>query len=199
MFSDSEEFDLFKIKHNSIAPTKGKVLISVPFVRDINFQKSVILLTEHDAGGSFGFILNKEFGYKLSEVITDIEECDLMVGYGGPVESDTLHFIHTLGDIIPDSARVAGNLFWGGDMGTVKTLINQGQIGKDQIRFFIGYTGWSPHQLHDEILADSWLVSQLSGKDIMHYTNEYLWKLSLFKMGPKYSYWTSFPDNPSLN
>lgn len=199
MFSDSEEFDLFKIKHNDIAPAKGKVLVSVPFVRDVNFQKAVILLTEHNKEGSFGFILNKEFGYRLSEVITDVEDCDIMVGYGGPVQSDTMHFIHTLGDIIPDSERIVGNLFWGGDLATVKTLINQKQINKDNIRFFIGYTGWSPHQLNGEIIADSWLVSQLSGKDIMEYRNEYLWKLTLFKMGAKYSYWTSFPDNPSLN
>lgn len=199
MFSNSEEFDLFKIKHNSIVPSKGKVLISVPFVRDINFQKSVILLTEHDAGGSFGFILNKTFGYKLSDVITDVDDCNMIVGYGGPVESDTLHFIHTLGDAVPHASRIAGNLYWGGDLGTVKSLINERQVTHSQIRFFIGYSGWSPHQLNDEILADSWLVSQLSGKDIMHYTDEYLWKLSLFKMGKKYSYWTSFPDNPNLN
>jgi len=200
MFQDSKEFDLFKIKHNNIEPAKGKILISMPFLQDTSFRKSVIILTEHDTVGTFGFVLNKTADYRLNDVLDGIPTIDIDVGYGGPVENDTLHFIHTLGEAVPDTIRVDRYLSWGGNIDTIKELLANGIATSKNIRFFIGYSGWAPNQLNDEIQSDTWLVSKLSADDYMSgISRDSLWPYALKQLGKKYSYWTTFPDNPNLN
>lgn len=199
MFYESDEFDLFKIKHNDVSPSKGKLLLSVPFVQEDYFKKSVIYLTEHNSEGSFGFLLNKCSDYVLSDLLSDVPENDIPVNYGGPVEKDTLHYIHTLGDIIPESMHVKDGIYWGGDIDAIKDLITADKAGKEQIRFFIGYAGWAPNQLFDEIQSDIWLVSPADKEDAMHRFDPEFWRIAMRKLGPKYSYWTTFPDNPNLN
>lgn len=191
------EFDIFKI-HNDIEPKHGRVLISGPFLQDVYFSRSVVLLTEHNDEGTVGFVLNKPMKIEIQEVLKDFPEFDAYVSLGGPVNTNTIHFIHTLGELIPNSLEILEGLFWGGDFDEVQKLIELGGIKSEDIIFFIGYSGWTKGQLKEEINQNSWIVSELSKNEIMN--NKYsIWDYSLSKYGDKYKLWANFPENPSFN
>jgi putative transcriptional regulator len=180
-------------------PQKGKVLLSEPFLLDNYFKRSIVLITEHNEEGTIGFVLNKPVNVKINEVIESFPEIEAEVALGGPVSTNTLHYIHTLGDIIPNSVPVLGNISWGGDFDVVERLIASGNINKEQIRFFLGYSGWSPNQLANEIEDNAWVVTDMSPMEIMMPLNKHFWNKTLQRMGIKYEMWSNFPENPEMN
>jgi putative transcriptional regulator len=182
-----------------LEPKKGRVLISEPFLMDNYFKRSIVLLTEHNSDGTIGFVLNKPVGISINKVIDNFPNIDTEVALGGPVSTSTLHYIHTLGDIIPNSMHVIGNIFWGGEFEVVERLISSGNINNSQIRFFLGYSGWSPNQLENELTENAWVVSDISPDEIMTPTHKQFWKKTLRRMGSKYEMWSNFPENPEMN
>jgi len=184
---------------NKMPPAKGKVLISEPFLQDNYFKRSIILLTEHSEEGSVGFVLNKPVNLQANEVISDFPKTDALISLGGPVNTNTLHYLHTLGDIIPGSVKVLENIYWSGDFEIVKRLIESGNLAKEQIRFFLGYSGWHANQLEDELAENSWVVAELNTEEIMAPISKHFWKTTLKRMGKKYEMWSNFPENPQMN
>ncbi len=180
-------------------PRKGKILISEPFLLDNYFRRSIVLITEHNEDGTIGFVLNKPVSVNITEVVENFPDIEAEVSLGGPVNTNTLHYLHTLGDIIPNSVPVIGPVCWGGDFDVVERLISSGNIDKHQIRFFLGYSGWSPGQLEDEMEESAWVVSELSPEEIMMPLNKHFWKKTLRRMGKKYEMWSNFPENPEMN
>lgn len=180
-----------------LAPAAGRILISEPFLADPNFVRSVVLLAEHSAAGAFGFTLNEESNLLLNDVVPDLFNQALTVYIGGPVGLDTLHFIHrseTLGDGIP----LGNGLFWGGNLETVRILLDSGQLVPEDIRFFVGYSGWSAGQLEDEITENTWIVSELTNAEFVFKEGD-VWKAAITEMGPKHAHVVNFPINPQLN
>lgn len=192
------DIDFFSIENNKVAK-QGRVLISEPFLNDTYFRRSVVLLTEHSEEGSVGFVLNKPVALSVDDVLTDFPEIDTEVSIGGPVNTNTIHYIHTLGDTIPNSVKVFNNLYWGGDFNVIKQMISNKQIKGSEIRFFLGYAGWSPKQLENELFENAWLVSEMKAEQIMQGPDDNLWKEILGKSGDKYKTWVNFPENPGLN
>ena len=190
--------DFFSIDNNKVAK-QGRVLISEPFLNDTYFRRSVVLLTEHSEEGSVGFVLNKPVDLSVHDVLNDFPEIETEVSIGGPVNTNTIHYIHTVGEKIPDSVKVLDNLFWGGDFEVVKDMIRTDQIKSSEIRFFLGYAGWSPNQLENELSENAWLVSEMNTEHIMQGPGDDLWKEVLESSGDKYKTWVNFPENPSLN
>lgn len=185
---------------NKLTPQKGRILISEPFLQDNYFKRSIVLITEHDdIEGTIGFVLNKPIDIAINDIIDDFPETNASLSLGGPVNTNTLHYIHTLGDIIPDSNPVLGNIYWGGDFEVVEKLIQSGNITNSQIKFFLGYSGWSPNQLEEELDNAAWLVSELSPEEIMGDISKSYWKRLLQKKGKKYEMWSNFPEDPELN
>ncbi len=184
---------------NDTGPAKGKILISEPFLQDNYFKRSIVLLTEYSSEGAVGFVLNKPVNLQANDVIKDFPETDALISLGGPVNTNTLHYLHTLGDIIPKSVKVVGNIYWGGDFDVIKKLVESGNIGKEQIRFFLGYSGWHEKQLEDELADNSWVVSELDPQEIMAPISKHFWKATLKRMGKKYEMWANFPENPQMN
>ncbi|MFO7658220.1 MAG: YqgE/AlgH family protein [Bacteroidales bacterium] len=180
-------------------PAKGMVLISEPFLQDNYFKRSIVLLAEHTAEGTVGFVLNKPVNLHVSEVINDFPETDALVSLGGPVNTNTLHYIHTLGDIVPNSVKVLDNIYWGGDFNVIKKLVESKNLNKDNIRFFLGYSGWHENQLEDELAENAWVVAEIDPIEIMSPMNKHFWKNTLKKMGKKYEMWSNFPENPQMN
>ena len=126
---------------------KGNILIAQPSIlTDRSFNRAIILLTEHNNEGSIGFILNKPSKFILKDLVFELDN-DFRVYIGGPVEQDNLYFIHSLPELIPDSIEVANGIYWGGNYEAVKTYLEQGLIKQNEIRFFLGYSGWSVEQL----------------------------------------------------
>ena len=133
-----------------IEPGPGILLIADPFLKDPNFLRSVVLLCEHKEEGSFGFVLNRQYKNTLNELIPELEGHQLSVYYGGPVEEDTIHFLHQYPDEIPGGNEVMKGIYWGGDFEALVNLIKNDAIDTNKIRFFIGYSGWSGGQLGDD-------------------------------------------------
>ena len=122
------ELDLFAILPEDKIPEKGKILISEPFLPDTFFNRSIVYLTDHTPQGSVGFILNKKLDLQVSAAIEGFEGWDENLSMGGPVAPDTLHYLHNLGDLIPKSVLVEGNIFWGGDIDSIRELIKNRKI-----------------------------------------------------------------------
>ena len=193
------ELDLFAILPEDKIPGKGKILISEPFLPDNFFNRSIVYLTEHTPKGSVGFILNKKLDIKLSDAVAGFEGWDDNLSMGGPVAPDTLHYIHNLGHLIPKSVWVDEDIYWGGDIDAIKNLIQSGSIQKSQIRFFLGYSGWSAGQLERELKENSWVIAKVKSDVIMNSRGLDAWKRVLRSFKNKYRVWADFPDSPEMN
>ncbi|MFY8066390.1 MAG: YqgE/AlgH family protein [Flavobacterium sp.] len=179
---------------------KGQLLIAEPsIIGDLSFNRSVILLADHNENGSVGFILNKPLKYTIKDLLPDIE-AKFKIYNGGPVEQDNLYFIHNVPDLIPNSIEISKGIFWGGNFELTKDLINQGLIKKSNIRFFLGYTGWDSEQLESEMQSNSWiLTNNIYDKDILGKSSAHFWKEKILELGGDYLIWSNAPENPILN
>lgn len=180
-------------------PQKGSLLVAEPFLGDSNFDRSVVLLTEHNENGSVGFVLNKPLELQLDDIVIGFPSLDTIVHHGGPVQQDSLFFVHNKGDLIPGSDHIQDDLFWGGELEPLKELIKCGLITAQNIRFFLGYSGWGRGQLDFEIDEKSWLVLENQGFDIFSSQPKEMWKKILMEIGGTYPLWANSPVDPNLN
>lgn len=180
--------------------TKGKILLSEPYLPDENFFRSVILLCDYSKKeGATGFVLNHVLIASLSDAIQEEDTPNLLLFEGGPVEMDALFFIHSRKDLIEDSLKIKDGLYWGGDFKKVIELIRAGELNEDEIKIFIGYSGWSPGQLEQEIESNSWFISDLDANTILNANHETLWKESIKNLNSNDKIWADAPLNPILN
>ena len=179
---------------------KGLLLIAEPTViGDMSFNRSVILLADHNQEGSVGFILNKPLEYTICDLIPEINSV-FKVYNGGPVEQDNLYFIHNVPELITNSIEISNGIFWGGDFDLTKNLINEGKINKENIRFFLGYSGWSANQLESELQSNSWILSKNTYENsILEKSSVHFWKEKIMELGGEYVIWSNAPENPTLN
>jgi putative transcriptional regulator len=183
-----------------IKPKRGDLLISEPYLPDPNFERTVIFLCEHDENGSFGFVLNRKAHVKLNEIIDEAGNYNADVFQGGPVQLDTLHFIHREPSLKGNAKEVADQVFWGGDFNQLLSMMNTRAIEAKNIRFFVGYSGWAPDQLMDEMRAKSWIVlKDPTHEMIFDWGNQDLWKACLKAKGGKYKLMSNYPRDPRLN
>ncbi|HWZ04094.1 MAG TPA: YqgE/AlgH family protein [Mucilaginibacter sp.] len=163
------------------------------------FKRSVILLTEYSEAGAMGFILNHLSEYLLGDVLPEVSYSEIPIYVGGPVSTNTLHFIHCCPEKIEDGIEIGEGIFWGGDFEKVKELISSYQLTEHEIRFFTGYSGWTPKQLDNEIKADSWIVTDKNAGVIFTDGEENFWRKMVISMGHRYAHIANFPENPELN
>lgn len=190
--------EFFRYK-NKLTPERGRLLISEPFLPDPNFERTVVLLCEHNVDGSFGFVLNKPSVLKVNEVVEDLTGMENLVYVGGPVQQDTLHFIHRNVRIESD-VEIADNIFWGGEFESLLTMCDTKQISADDVRFFLGYSGWGPGQLESELEQESWIVCDYVTNQLLFDTEpQLLWRKALDSMGGRYSVYSNYPVDPRLN
>ena len=190
----------FFVNDNLIEPGPGDLLISQPYLPDPNFERTVVLICEHDEKGTVGFVLNRRSNSVFSDVIFDAAHFDAPLYVGGPVQHDTLHFVHK--DMLEmESGQFLGErLVWGKDFNRLLTLIDTHQIDEKNYRFFVGYSGWSPGQLLEELNAKSWIVYQNKDENlIFDFSSQDLWKKVLREMGGKYRVISNYPVDPRLN
>ena len=183
-----------------LKPKKGKLLIAEPALTgDVSFNRSVVLLAEHNEEGSVGFILNKPLEYNINDLVTEIV-IPLQVYNGGPVEQDNLYFIHKVPHLIDNSIEISDGIYWGGDFEKTVRLINDQVISDEDIRFFLGYSGWSSLQLDEELSSKSWIVvTNEDESNIIQKSSAAFWKEKMVELGGNYLLWSNSPENPSLN
>lgn len=182
-----------------IEPGPGILLIADPFLKDPNFLRTVVFLCDHKEEGSFGFVLNRQYENKLGDLIPELEGNQLPVYYGGPVQMDTIHFLHQYPNEIPGGQEILKGVYWGGDFDAAINMIKNEETDENKIRFYIGYSGWGEGQLDSEMKEKTWLTVQATRKLIFHPDHEEIWKDSLKHLGGDYEIMVNFPIDPQLN
>ena len=191
--------ELFKIQSNTLNPVIGDVLISEPFMNDFYFRRSVILLIDHNEEGSLGVIFNKRLTIPFNEIVQGFPEFNANVYLGGPVETDRIFFIHTVGEMIPDSHLISNGLYWSGNINVLKSMIKMDLIKPHEVRFYVGYAGWDGGQLRNELKANTWVVGRFTSKQLLRTMPGKMWSDFVKQIGKRYTLWDKFPVNPSEN
>ncbi len=184
----------------TLKPAKGCLLVAEPsIVGDVSFNRSVVLLADHNESGTIGFILNKVLDFTLRDLVPDIQG-NFKVYNGGPVEQDNLYFIHRVPDLIPKSIEIASGIYWGGNFDAVKELIEEDLISDEDIKFFLGYSGWDNDQLRQELDAHSWILLDKTDKgEVISQQPMTFWKEKMMQLGGTYALWSNAPENPMYN
>ena len=191
------DLDIFKME-SKLQPKQGRVLIAEPFLPGDYFNRSAVLLVQCSDEGDVGFILNKPTDLEVKELFSGFPNFESNAFIGGPVSSDKLYFLHTLGMKIPDSLPISDQLYWSGNFEHLIFLIRAGLVEEDQVRFFLGYSGWSAGQLAAEIADYSWVVTEPTVESILG-SDENFWSESVKAIGGNALLWQNFPENPELN
>lgn len=183
-----------------IVPEKGNLLVAEPSIlNDQEFNRSVILITEHNNDtGTVGFILNKPSEYLINDLVPEINSIH-PVFIGGPVSEDNLYFVHRIPHLIPNSINIKGNMFWGGNFEVIQELLNNQKISHSDIRFFLGYSGWTENQLFDELKQVSWMVKENTYDNILEVQTSSFWKDELLKTGGEHKIWANAPSDLRMN
>lgn len=178
---------------------KGQLLLDSGELGGSFFQRTVILVCEHNAEGAFGLVLNRSTGSNVGEMIVAdlpdaLKTCPLYLG--GPVQPTALSFLHS-DSFIPD-ANVLPNLSLGHSLDTLLEIGESFSPGR-KIKLFAGYSGWSPGQLEDELKRKAWLTHPASLDLIFEPDPSRLWRAILEQKGWKYKLLSQMPDDLSLN
>ena len=193
------EFEYFH-KGTNQKPERGDLLISEPFLPDPNFERSVVYLCEHDENGSFGFVLNHQSEVQLQDVLEEIDSAAAPLFVGGPVERNTLHFLHRSKDLTEGAKEIKNGVLWGVNFEELLSRINMHTLDYNDIKFFVGYSGWSPGQLEEEIKANSWIIyKSATAQQVFDVDSKDLWKHVLNELGGKYKVMSNYPSDPRLN
>ncbi|MET4073197.1 YqgE/AlgH family protein [Hymenobacter sp. UYCo722] len=181
----------------------GTLLISKPFLGDPNFERSVVLLCRDEpANGSFGLVLNRLTNLTLGDVLDlptpEHAAANVPLYLGGPVEPDTLHFLHQRADLA-GAQDLGQEVYWGGDFEMLLRLLGSGDVAADDVRLFVGYSGWSSGQLAVEMQDQSWIRQPASAGKVFTLASDAFWRDILREKGGRYKVLANYPVDPSLN
>ncbi|NNV57042.1 YqgE/AlgH family protein [Limnovirga soli] len=180
--------------------SSGIILIADPFLKDPNFKRTSVFLCDHQPNqGSIGFVLNRKENLLIGDLLPDLEACNFPVFYGGPVQTDTLHFIHQCPQLIADGIEITDGIFWGGNFEQASVALKKQLIQPNEIRFYLGYSGWSEGQLADEITEKSWLITEANRKLVFHTNETQIWPEAIKQIGGEYVQIINYPIDPALN
>lgn len=181
-------------------PQKGSLLLSEPFLHDEHFRRTVVLLTEHNEEGSTGFIMNRLSTSSTDELVPGLFNRNLPVYYGGPVEGNTLHLLFKSDVPIVNAYQLKDDLWWGGNIDTINLLLDEHQIKENEIRVFLGYSGWSPEQLENEIKEKAWWTTDIQKTHILFkHDPDKMWAELVKTFGKDFAHLANPPEDPFLN
>lgn len=184
-------------------PLPGRLLVAEPFLRESYFNHAVVLMLEcDDSEPAMGLVLNRPSEYVLSDVIPGVpdELADYRVMCGGPVDENRLFYIHSQPSMFNGAVPVAGNVYVGGDFEAVKDYVASGMPVEGNIHFFLGYSGWEPLQLQEEIERNVWAVDDKPHiESLLKCKPEKMWHKQVRSMGEDYRTWLYHPQYPIMN
>lgn len=137
----------------------GSFLKSTDALNGTGFSGATIILTEYNANGAVGYVVNKTFGRTLNELEEFKNSPDFPLYDGGPVDKEHLFFLHRRPDVIDGGILVANGLFNGGDFKKVVEALNDKRLTVNDIKIFVGYCGWDAGELEAEISEGSWVTT----------------------------------------
>lgn len=189
-------------KGPAIEVRKGDLLLANPFLKQPDFYRAAVLILEKDPqGGHLGLVLNRPTKLTMADLF-DLPDTvlDVEVYAGGPVDGDRLFMIHTLGEKVEGSVKVADGLYVGGELTDIAAAVSSGAVVTGDMRFFIGYSGWAKGQLETEIEENFWAVSRdYDPQLLLTGSGGDYWREEVRRLGEPYRSWLMIPENPSDN
>ena len=177
----------------------GVLLVAEPALLDPNFRRTVVLLCDHNDEGSFGLILNRPTELHLGEVLAESIALDAPLYFGGPVQTDSLHYLHAYADEVDEAVAVLDGVGWGGPFDEIIEQVQQGTLDADGFRFYVGYSGWGAGQLAEEIDEGGWIVLPGSAAAVFGGDPTVLWRDVMRSLGGEYALLSTYPDDPRMN
>lgn len=178
--------------------TPGTFLISRASMLDPNFDGTVVLVCTHDEEGTVGLTLNRPLEVPIEQVLpeaTFLHDAEVPLLWGGPVGNDCLHVLSGP-DGDPESVLpVLPGVHFGGSLELVRRVFQ----GEGQLRFFLGYSGWSPGQLDEELAADAWFVVPAEVGEIWTKDWRLMWERLMAKVDPQLGWMAQLPEDPEVN
>lgn len=170
----------------------GKLLLAMPGLGDPRFYRAVIFMCAHDEKGAMGLVINHvlpgvEFKSLLdqlnisSDIKIDMRKPSTPVMAGGPVEGSRGFILHSREFRSKDTVSVSDFYSVTGTVEALKAVATG--HGPEHMLFILGYAGWGPGQLDQEIQDNSWLVADPDPNLIFHVTPEEKWELAVQKLG----------------
>ncbi len=185
------------ISHHTI-PSQGKILLADPFMSNPSFRRSVVFLAEYGPAGSVGFVLNRPTDFMFNDIVEGFPHFPARVYLGGPVESGNLHFLHRIPNL-PESYEAGKGIYWGGSLDALREMMDAGSLSPSDVRFFIGYSGWEPNQLDEELSQKNWIIAPGNRPFIFSDQPASLWSRLMKSLGEEYALLVHSPRHPSLN
>ena len=181
---------------------EGSLLIANPVLPDPNFSRTVILLCNHNDQGSFGLVINRSTQLKAPDLFSDIDilrSYNAKIYMGGPVSQSMVFYLYRSAKDVIDLDKICSGVYLGSNLETLESLyLDIGNPGEN-IRFYLGYSGWSGGQLDGEMEQNSWLVQNANEKLVFLDSEELIWLKAVNSLGEKYQYLTKAPVNPQWN
>ncbi len=190
-----------------LAPAAGRLLVATPVIDDPNFERTVVLLFEHDDSvGSAGVVLNRP---------TDVPVVDAIDGWGASAAAPGVVFV---GGPVADTAAIGvarrapttveappwvrgamQDLF--DDLVVVDLAVDAAPVlsALGELRIWTGYAGWGPGQLRGELEAGAWWVVEADPADVFCRDPDGLWRSVLARQGGRFRMWEHAPDDPQVN
>ena len=181
---------------------KGSLLIANPVLPDPNFSRTVILLCDHDEQGSFGLVINRSTQLKAPDLFLNInilKSYNEKIYLGGPVSQSMVFFLCRSPSAAGKLDEICSGVYLGSNLETLESLYSSLENPEQDIRFYLGYSGWSGGQLAEEMEQNSWLVQKANEQFIFLDSESLIWPQAVNSLGEKYQYLTKAPVNPQWN
>lgn len=179
---------------------RGRLLVSVPDMGDDNFDRTVVLVVEHDESGALGVVLNRPSDTLVSEHLPFLAEgiaSPPVFFVGGPVSIGGLLALGRVGADAPADhvTPIEGPLV----AVDPAALVEERVEGIDLLRLYTGYSGWAPRQLDAELAAGAWHVAGALPDDVLCSDPENLWRSVMRRQGGRLLSQSLYPDDVSSN
>jgi len=181
--------------------TKGMFLVAAPSLRDPNFRQSVVLLCEHGPEGALGVVVNRPTAMSISEALPQVpilEGSSHVLYAGGPVQTNQVMLLYR-GDQLPENSHhVFDGVCLGGDMNMVERILTAAGT-TESFRAYLGYSGWGPGQLENEMKTGSWITLPADPALLFEKDPSRVWGEILLSLGEEYRLYAEMPFDPSYN
>ncbi len=188
--------DLLHIEPTALAPEAGRLLISTPYFNDPFFNHSVVLLTDYEEEHTAGLIINRPLPHTVYDVVNEIRVDD-PIFFGGPVLAEAVFLLHSF-DACPEATRLLPGVYVGYNPVLI-AVIEQHAIANLKSKFLLGYAGWSPGQLEDEIQRKMWVVAPATKSLVFDTPPQDIWTRAVTRLGKSYDHWLKIPKNIGYN
>jgi putative transcriptional regulator len=182
-----------------VSSLRGKLILAGPMLKDPNFDRTVVLITEHSEEGAMGLVLNRPSEATIGDAVPDltwVADAEDTVYVGGPVAPNGVIVLAEWTDPGQAVVLVEDDLgFVPGDADDPEALATAIR----RARVYAGHAGWGPGQLENELAEEAWIVEAPLREELFSDDAEGLWPAVLRRMGREFALLSTMPPDPSLN